>query len=490
MSLPNTSSHRGYRPLIAVGAPLAGVQLAQVAMTTTDLVIMGTLGVQAVAAGGLAVLLYNQVRTMCVGMVTPVGNLVAGAVGRHDAADGAQTNGSGARNDEVRAVVRAAFAVSTITGVLGAGVVIGIGFLLPWFGQTPSVVGAALPVMVALAPGLVPMLWLQVLRQFAVGMQRAGSLLGITIVSIGVNLVLDGGFVYGWLGLPVIGLAGIGVATALVQLLSFLAYLVIVHRDPHLTAALSLRGWRADRDRVREIVRLGVPMSLTYGSEAGITSVATVVMGTFGPVALAAHNLVNHVTYIVYQVSIGISQGASILISRSVGRGDRTEPRRIAIRAFVLAGALQVVLAVVYLSASGSVLGLFVGPDDAVLFGTATTLLFIAIAQQVAKGGQNIAVGLMRGLGDTKVGFRSSLIGYWGVGVPAMLFCAYTLGWQAPGVWVGLSLGFGATGALVLRRFLREVPSSRRSTPLPGSIPAHADRPSSTAGVASDRHTQ
>ena len=53
-------------------------------------------------------------------------------------------------------------------------------------------------------------------------------------------------------------------------------------------------------------------------------------MGTFGPLALAAHNLVNNITYIVYQVSIGLSQGVSILVSRAVGRGDRAEPRRIA----------------------------------------------------------------------------------------------------------------------------------------------------------------
>ena len=451
-SLTGTAPHRGYRPLVAIGSRLAGVQLAQVALTTTDLVMMGRLGVGAVAAGGLAALLYNQVRTMCVGVVTPVGNLVAGVLGRHEAA-GTGEDGDQERDDEVRAVVRAAFAVATVTGVVAAAVVVGLGLVLPWFGQSPSVVATALPMMAALAPGLVPMLWLQVLRQYAVGMHRAGSLLGVTIASIGVNIVLNGCFVYGWFGVPVIGVTGIGLATALVQLLSFLAYLVIVTRDPSLTPALSLRGWRAEGPRVREIVRLGTPASLTYASEAGITTVATIVMGIFGPVALAAHNVVNNITYIVYQVSIGISQGASILVSRSVGRGDDTEPRRVAERAFVLSAGLQVVLAGVYLLAPHAVLALFLGDDDAAVYGTATTLLVLAIVQQVTKGGQNIAVGLMRGLGDTKVGFRASLLGYWGVGVPAMLLCAWVLGWSGPGVWVGMCLGFGATGVLVLRRF-------------------------------------
>ncbi|WP_031469581.1 MATE family efflux transporter [Sciscionella sediminilitoris] len=456
MTVTETAPRNGFRPLLALGTRLTGVQLAQVALTTTDIAMMGTLGVRAVAAGGLAALLYNQIRTMTVGMVTPAGNLVAGTLGRHESG---AANGERAVHEEVRGVVRASFAVATVVGALAAGAVIGIGCVLPWFGQSADVVAVAFPMMAALAPGLIPMLWLQVLRQFAVGMHRAGSLLGVTIASIGVNLVLDGGFLYGWLGLPIIGVTGIGLATALVQLLSFLAYLLIVRRDPHLRPALSLRGWRAERQRVAEIVRLGTPACLTYGSEAGITSVATLVMGNFGPVALAAHNLVNQITYIVYQFSIGISQGASILVSRSVGRGDRAEPRRIAYRAFALAGALQLVLAAVYLLAPRSVLGLFLGSNDTVVFGTATTLLLLGIIQQITKGGQNIAVGLMRGLDDTKAGFRSSLVGYWGVGVPGMLLCAYVFGWAAAGVWVGLCLGFGATAVQLLVRFTRaEVP--------------------------------
>lgn len=456
MSRVGPPPRRGFRPLIGLGSRLAGVQLAQVALTTTDLVVMGSLGVQALAAGGLAALLHNQIRTMCVGMVTPVGNLVARSVGRHEAAEqGADTDPGTALAEDVRATLRAALAVATITGIVAAGVVIGLGLLLPWLGQDNAIVSIALPVMAALAPGLIPMLWLQVLRQYAVGMQRAGSLLAVTLASIVVNLLLDGGFVYGWFGMPIIGVAGVGLATTLVQLLSFLAYLVIVSRDPQLAPTLSLQGWRAEGHRIRQIVRLGTPMSLTYASEAGITSVATVVMGTFGPAALAAHNLVNQISYIAYQLSIGVSQGSSILVSGAVGRGERDEPRAIAHRAFALCAGIQVALAIGYLSAPSAVIGLFLDVGDPAVFTIATWLLFVAIAQQVAKGGQNIAIGLMRGLGDTKVGFRASLIGYWGVGVPAMLLCAYVLDGGAVGVWIGLTVGFAATGVQVLCRFLR-----------------------------------
>ncbi|MCD2195768.1 MATE family efflux transporter [Actinomycetospora endophytica] len=456
-----TAPRTGYRALLAVAGPLAGVQLAQVALTTTDLVMLGSLDVTAVAAGGLAILLHNQVRTMCVGVVTPLGNQVAAAAGRHSSGGPGEAEAPGEElSGEVRGLLRSGLAVGTVVGIVSALVLIALGALLPLFGQAAPVVAVALPTMAALAPGLIPMLWLNVLRQFAVGLHRAGSLLGVTIASIAVNVVLDGGFLHGWLGMPVLGAPGVGVATSAVQVVNVAAYYAILRRDPHLAPALSLQAWRADRAQARELVRLGAPVALTYGSEAGITSVATLIMGAFGPIALAAHNVVNQIAYVVYQATIGLSQGSSILVSRATaqeGPDAHDEARHVAKRAFVLSGALQVVLAVVYVVAPQAVLSLFLDPADAAAAGLATTLLLLAIAQQITKGAQNIAVGLMRGLKDTKSGFRASLIGYWGIGVPAMLVLGLLLHLDGPGVWIGLSCGFGATAVLLLTKFVRAV---------------------------------
>ena len=455
--MSGTGMFRGYRPLIAMASPIAGIQLAQVALTTTDLIMMGSMSVKAIAAGGLAITLYNQLRTMCVGVVTAVGNLVAGTAGRGETRSGDEQLDDRAR-DEVRQVGRAAFLVATLAGLLGGLVLIALSYALTFFGQDSQVLALARPTMLALAPGLIPMLWLNVLRQFAVGMRRPGSLLGVTIVSIGVNVVLDGGFGYGWFGFPVLGLPGIGLATTVVQLLNFLAFLAVLRRDKLLAPLLSVQGWKADATTVREILRLGVPISLTYGSEAGITSVATLMMGSFGPLALAAHNVVNQLAYIVYQLNIGISHGSSILISRAIGKGNRREAGEIARTALTLGAAAMVVVGLVYLAVPTWVIGLFLERDaDPAVESLAKTLLFFGVAQQFLKGAQNISVGLLRGLGNTKSGFRITLIGYWAVGTPAMLLFAYVLGLRGPGVWIGLCAGFGATAVLLLRRFQKDL---------------------------------
>lgn len=457
----------GYRPLIAVASPIAGIQLAQVALTTTDLVMMGSLSVTAIAAGGLAVTLYNQLRTMCVGVVTSVGNQVAAAVGR-----GEQRRGHAELDEhthaEVTGICRSSFLVATLVGLLGALLLMALSWALSWFGQDSHILALSRPTMWALAPGLIPMLWLNVLRQFAVGMRRPGSLLGVTIASIAVNAVLDGGFAYGWLGMPVLGLPGIGLATTVVQTINFGAFLLILRRDRVLAPLLSLAAWRADAATVREILRLGVPISLTYGSEAGITSVATLMMGGFGPVALAAHNVVNQLAYIVYQVNIGISQGSSILVSRAIGLGNRSEASHVARRALTLGATAMTLAAVVYLAVPNWVLRLFLDrhPPPEVL-AAASVLLLFGIVQQYCKGTQNIAVGLLRGLGNTRGGFRMTLIGYWAIGTPAMVLFGYGLHLRGPGVWLGLCTGFGATALLLLRRFRADLRGRDHPTPSP-----------------------
>jgi MATE family multidrug resistance protein len=90
------------------------------------------------------------------------------------------------------------------------------------------------------------------------------------------------------------------------------------------------------------------------------------------------------------------------------------------------------------------------------------------VAQQFLKGAQNISVGLLRGLGNTKSGFRITLIGYWAVGTPAMLLFGYVLGFHGPGVWIGLCAGFGATAILLLRRFRKDL-SLDESAPAAGA---------------------
>ncbi|MFC9998818.1 MATE family efflux transporter [Nocardia sp. NPDC127526] len=439
------------RQLTALATPIALTQLAQVAVSTTNIALMGTLGVQQVAAGGLALVLFNQIRTMCVGLITGTGNQVATVVSRGEKR-GRPTTGRTV-NAEVREVVRSSFLIATLAGILGGALLIALGWSLQWLGQDAAVLSEARPMMVALAPGLLPCLWFQVLRQYTVGMQRPQALLTVTLGSVALNLVLALAFIHGWLGLPRLGLTGVGVATSLVFLITFGVFWAMVRRDAELGATLPIRLWPVHARTVREELKLGTPIALTYGSEAGMFSVLALVMGSLGAAALAAHNVVYQIVYIVFQVAIGLSHGSSILVSRDVARDEFGHARAMAWLALRYALVVTVVTGAAYAIAPNWVLRPFMDVTDAETLALAHTLLLIAIVLQFFDAAQNIGVGLLRGLKDTKAGFRLSLVGYWGVGLPTALLLAFPLGLGAAGVWWGLTAGLATTAVLMLRRY-------------------------------------
>ncbi|MGV9414551.1 MATE family efflux transporter [Nocardia sp. NPDC003693] len=453
------------RQLTALATPIALTQLAQVAISTTNIALMGTLGVRQVAAGGLALVLFNQIRTMCVGLITGTGNQVAIAVSRAEK--------RGRKPDvEVREVVRSSFFIATLAGLLGGALLIGLGWSLQWLGQDGAVLDQARPMMVALAPGLLPCLWFQVLRQYTVGMQRPQALLLVTLGSVALNVVLALAFMHGWYLLPELGLTGIGVATSLVFLITFGVFWIMVRRDAELGATLPLRMWPVHWATVRAELRLGTPIALTYGSEAGMFSVLALVMGSLGAAALAAHNVVYQVVYIVFQVAIGLSHGASILVSKAVARDEYPHARALAWLALRYVAVVAAVTGIAYVAAPNLVLLPFLDDSDTATVALAHGLLLIAIVLQLFDAAQNVAVGLLRGLKDTKAGFRLSLVGYWGVGLPTALLLAFPAGLGAAGVWWGLTAGLATTAVLMLRRYFALLQTREQQTPrvLAGSL--------------------
>ncbi|MFJ3662525.1 MATE family efflux transporter [Streptomyces sp. NPDC090119] len=95
-------------------------------------------------------------------------------------------------------------------------------------------------------------------------------------------------------------------------------------------------------------------------------------------------------------------------------------------------------------------------------------LLIVTAFLQFFDCAQNIGVGLLRGLDDTRSGFRITVIGYWAVGLPAAWLLAFALHLETVGIWLGLLTGLAATA---LPCCAATTPRSRRHTPSP--FPAH-----------------
>jgi len=124
----------------------------------------------------------------------------------------------------------------------------------------------------------------------------------------------------------------------------------------------------------------------------------------------------------------------------------------------VVVGLSQVAL---YLGLPQPIISLFIDRSSAeapqiLLIGT--TLLALAAAFQLLDGAQVMALGLLRGVQDTRVPMWLAAFSYWGVGIPASYLLAFKAGYGSVGLWSGLVIGLAFASAMLMARFWLRVP--------------------------------
>ncbi len=416
------------RRIVGLAVPLSMVQLAQVAMSTTDMVMLGWFGEEALAAGALGFLAFNLLRTMGFGLVVGTSNLVA-----TDA--GAEVRGAHFVAALLVATASAAIAVAVMT--LGSGA-------LAMLGQDAGVVEVAARYLAYAAPGMLPLFWFYAYRGVAVGRRKARGLLAITIGAAALNAALDYGLLYGAWGLPRLGPPGVAAASSLVYLAQFVAIALATHAsvafDTFRPAAAEFAAslWR--------LLKIGVPTAASYGSEAGFTYAVTLMVGTFGAAALAAHAVVAQICYVVFMLSVGLSHATSVGVSEAAGRRDAGRALRAGRTGFAIGATIMAAFSLAYLAAPAAILAPFsVGPATSPeVFAVAATLLPVAAAFQIFDCLQNVAIGALRGVDRAGTGFWVTIGSYWLVGAPAAWAIGAGFGAGPAGVWVGLAIGLVA----------------------------------------------
>ncbi|MCE8431761.1 MATE family efflux transporter, partial [Rhodovulum sulfidophilum] len=92
-------------------------------------------------------------------------------------------------------------------------------------------------------------------------------------------------------------------------------------------------------------------------------------------------------------------------------------------------------------------------PDRAAVLAVGTGLLAAAALFQLVDAAQVMALGLLRGVQDTRVPMVMAGISYWLVGMPVSYGLGFGLGWGGIGIWLGLALGLALAGVLMMARF-------------------------------------
>ena len=429
------------RAITIMGLPIGG-HLGQVAIGVTDTVMVGWYSVEGLAAVTLASTYFFVLLIFGSGFAWGVMPMVA-------AFD--------AQGDEVglRRATRMGLWLSLGFALLALPLFIWSRPIMGLMGQEPELAEMVRQYLMIAGWGIIPALLVMVLKSYLAALERTQVVFWITIFSAMVNVLANYVFIFGNWGAPELGVRGAAIASLTSHSASLLAVVVYVLKamPEH---QIFVRLWRPDWEMLARVFRLGLPIGVTGLSEVGLFAASAVMMGWLGTIALAAHGIALQLASITFMIHLGISNVATIRAGNALGRRDPAHLVRGAIAATTMS----------LLVAAATIVGFVLWPEPLIdafmqseepardqILAVGAGLLAMAALFQLVDGAQAVALGLLRGVQDTKVPMILAGISYWLVGIPVSYLLGFTMGLNGIGVWLGLVVGLGVAALLLNARF-------------------------------------
>jgi len=434
------------RALVTLAIPMIAGNVAWSGIAATDLLLVGRLGAEAVAAGALAINLFNALLIFGLGLVTAAAPLIASERGRrrHSVRDVRRT---------VHQTLRAAAFF-----VLPAWLILWhCEAILRTMGQEPDLAREAGHLMRGMQWALLPFLCFTTLRNFISALERPLWGLIIMLLAIPFNVLVGWALIFGHLGLPALGLLGAGIASTLSSTFLFLGLLTVILVDRRFRRyRLMGRFWTRDRDRQRAVWTLGLPIAITLGLEVTVFNASAFLMGLIDRESLAAHAVAIQIASLVFMVPMGIGQAATVRVGVAYGRADPAAIGRAGWLALIVGTGFAMAAALMLVLIPRPLVSIFLDVHDPANLATANLAVsFLAVAAlfQLVDAAQAVGAGVLRGIQDTKVPMMFALFGYWiiGIGVGALL--AFPMGLHGVGIWFGLAAGLGTVAILLIARW-------------------------------------
>jgi MATE family multidrug resistance protein len=436
MTLPFEKPRRtDIESMARLAIPVVVVQVGMMLFGVVDTMVVGRLSSQALAAVALGHVAVITISAFGVGVILGIDPLLNQALGARD------------RNAFRRSFQRG-LALAVMLMVPSTLFLLPIGSILALLGQPPEIVPLAAAYARISIPGLLPFYGWVVLRLALQAMKKLKPIVATVIAVNLFNLVADYVLVFGFGPVPQLGPIGSAWASTIARTLLFVVILVVDRKD--LGPLLKLdRGAVEWRPMVRTI-RLGLPIGFHLQLEMFVFTVIALLMGGFGTVPMAAHQVAINLASLTFMVPLGVSQATAVLVGNAIGAGDSCGARRSASSGLVLGAGFMTLTALLFIATPTLLARAYTSVEDVLVL--AVTLIPIAGFFQICDGLQVVAAGVLRGAGDTRAPLVVNIIGFWLIGLPTSLVLGFTLGFGPQGLWWGLVAGLTAVSVFLLIR--------------------------------------
>ena len=434
------------KALLGLGIPMALTQLAQFAIYTIDVIMIGRLGPEDLAAASLGGVVFFVMWMIGFGPVMAVTPLVSQALG--------------ADQDDVRDArvsVRMVFWMIAMMFPFAFVLMLFAEPIMVTFGQDEALAHKAGQYVIALIFGWPFAMLVMTLRNFLAALGKTRVPLLLVIATTLINVALNFVFIYGMFGVPRLELVGAGIASSLSYFLCFLMFVAYAMLDKD-SKKFQLFGnyFRVHWSRFKEVIVLAWPISLTTMFEGTLFNVCIFLMGIIGVMEVAAYQVALNMAALAFMLPWGLSMAGSVRIGLAAGAQNPAAIKRVGMITIVISIIGIMMFAVPIALFPEAIAGLYLqieNPKNAEVIALVIVFLPIAAAFMFFDATQVSANQLLRGLKDVKVPMVLAGISFWGIGFPTAYYLGLKTDVGAAGIWYGLLASLVSASILLGGRF-------------------------------------
>jgi len=231
------------------------------------------------------------------------------------------------------------------------------------------------------------------------------------------NVPLNYMLIFGHWGAPELGAEGCGLATAASMWITTSIILLYVISAKSLKPYLPSR-WlqKPDRQRITEILVVGLPVGMTFFLETGVFAAITLFIATLGDTAVAAHQIAINIWDVFYIPMVSIGSAMATRMGHAIGAGN-AQGVRMALRVGALIGTLigLITMAVLLLFPNAIINAYTASADIRFL---ALQLLRLAALFIMIDVVQILGSFVLRAYKETRFPFIVVTFSYWGLALP------------------------------------------------------------------------
>jgi MATE family multidrug resistance protein len=428
-----------FKKTLLLAFPIILSQVSQHMIQVIDSAMIGRVGVVPLAASAFASSVFAIPLVFCFGITGATTILASAAYGANN-------------QKQANHVLRVGLFISTLLGIVLAGMMHWGVDLLGLLGQKEAVLEASKPYYLPLVWSIVPALVFSCFKCFAEAMNRPWMPFKVLLVMLGTNVFLNWVLIFGKFGFPAMGLEGAGWATLISRIVSavYLGWEVIVSRY------WKLNFWNDDwfrikLEEIREYLGIGIPSALQIIFEVSAFVVSAIMMGWISEVTLAAHQISINVAATTFMVVLGVSFAISVRTSLYYGKKDYHAMRRVGWVGWAINFAFMTACMITLALTRYVIPTWFVDAQEVIEL--ASKLLIVAALFQVFDGLQVAMISALRAMRDIRIPTLVTLVAYYGVCLPLGYYLGFSAGMGGVGVWIGLAFGLFISASLLTIRF-------------------------------------